>query len=119
MRLDAGWVCWGVNPCSCRRHSGPLGAQIVLGLTAVAAGAYGLQRIIAPYAREYYERWAAAAARKRTADPAAGGAPAGKLSPKEQTAASALADAIKVYTPPPPPSLPSCTPAAKHGPRSG
>ena len=87
--------------CAAGPHRRCPASQIVLGLTAVAAGAYGLQRLVAPYAREYYERWAlSVAARKAAADgaPAAdgGAAAAGKLTAKEQATATALADAIKV-----------------------
>ena len=69
--------------------------QVVLGLTAIAAGGYGLQRLVVPWVREYYERWAAA--RQSDGGPAADGKRAGKaLTAEEQGSASALADAIRV-----------------------
>lgn len=75
----------------------------------MAAGAYGLQRLVAPYAKEYYERWAlSVAAHKRGADGGSsavtaglaegttGSGSSGKLTAKEQASAATLADAIKV-----------------------
>ena len=69
--------------------------QVVLGLTAIAAGGYGLQRLVVPWVREYYERWAAA--RQNDGGSAADGKRSGKaLTAEEQGSATALADAIKV-----------------------
>jgi hypothetical protein len=78
----------------------------VLALTAVAAGGYGLQRLVAPYAREYYQRWQnrtagddTAAAGQLTAAPtsdAASGARGSGMTTSERSNAGALADAIKV-----------------------
>jgi hypothetical protein len=63
-------------------------------LTAIAAGGYGLQRLVVPWLREYYERWAAA--RQDGKDPAAGKRTSQALTAEEQGSANALADAIKV-----------------------
>lgn len=67
--------------------------QVVLGLTVVAAGGYGLHRLLLPYAREYYDRWNAARKDKSKAVTEKG---EGGLSAQEQGTANALADAIWV-----------------------
>ena len=64
-------------------------------IQTLVAGGYGLQRLVVPWVREYYERWAAA--RQNDGGSAAGGKRAGKaLTAEEQGSASALADAIRV-----------------------
>lgn len=69
--------------------------QVVLGLTAIAAGGYGLQRLVLPWLREYYDRWAAA--KRDEQEGAAGGKRGGKaLTAEEQGTAGVLADAIRV-----------------------
>lgn len=70
----------------------------MLGLTAVAAGGYGLQRLLLPYAKEYYDRWIAGRKADKDKEESAAAAIIGDgLSTQEQGTASALADAIRVW----------------------
>lgn len=71
-------------------------AQVVLGLTAIAAGGYGLQRLVLPWLKEYYDRWAAARQGGRGGAPGGGKGTAKALTAEEHGTATVLADAIKV-----------------------